>query len=355
MAESEVLLEPASGIPPEDALREWEDRFRQLAENINEVFWIGSPDAAQIFYVSPAYEKIWGRSCQSLYEQPLSFLEAVIPEDQSHLKAALAEETRLRQLEMEFRIIRADGALRWIRFRTFPVRNERGEVSRIVGVAEDITDRKLAEKAILDISARERRRFGQDLHDGLCQHLTGIGFMAKALEERLRELSLPETADTRQIGKLIQEAIAQTRDLAWGLSPVEADANGLMLALQKLAATTEKMFSVSCLFECGSPVLIQDHDVATHLYRICQEAVTNAIKHGKAQQVVITLTQQDHTIHLRVRDNGTGFPEVLENQQGMGLRIMNYRARMIRGSLVIQREGLSGTLVTCSVPAEIHR
>jgi len=220
----------------------------------------------------------------------------------------------------------------------------------IIASGTDITERKALERAILDISGREQRRIGQDLHDGLGQHLTGIAFMSKVQEQRLAERSRPEAADAAKIVRLVNEAIHKTRELARGLLPVQSDAQGLMSALQQFSSEVEDLFQVSCRFECEEPVLVPDEAVANHLYRIVQEAVHNAIKHGKARNIVILLRAATDGGVLAVRDDGTGIADPAGSPNGMGLHIMRYRVSMIGGALEITRCGDYGTLVTCVFP-----
>jgi signal transduction histidine kinase len=150
--------------------------------------------------------------------------------------------------------------------------------------------------------------------------------------------------------KLVNEAIHTTRELARGLLPVFSDSLGLMSALQRWAGEVEDLFQVACRFECDDPVLI-DNDAATnHLYRIAQEAVHNAIKHGGASQITIGLSGGNGRGILSIQDNGSGIPEGAANQKGMGLHIMRYRAGIIGGVLEVVRCGERGTLVTCVFP-----
>jgi PAS domain S-box-containing protein len=226
-----------------------------------------------------------------------------------------------------------------------------GETTRyIIATGIDITERKNLEKAILDISAREQRRIGQDLHDGLGQHLTGIAFMAKVHEAKLAEQKRAETQDAAKIVKLVNEAIHKTRELARGLLPVVSDSQGLMSALQLWAAEVEDLFGVSCRFQCETPVLIHDVAMATHLYHIAQEAVNNAIKHGAPRKVLIQLSAGQGRGTLLIKDDGKGIAENPANSQGMGLHIMNYRAGVIGGTLEARRGTPSGTIVTCTFP-----
>jgi signal transduction histidine kinase len=206
-----------------------------------------------------------------------------------------------------------------------------------------------AQQGLLEISEREQRRIGQDLHDGLGQCLAGIELMSQVLEQNLATKKLKaEATRAGDIAKHVRDAISQARFLARGLSPVVLESEGLMSSLKELSDSTEKIFRVPCEFHCDKPVLIEDNAVATHLYRIAQEAVSNAIKHGRAKRVQIHLKSNNDRLLLLVKDDGVGLPKVLPENRGMGLRIMQYRAGMIGGTLIVQREPSGGTSVTCS-------
>src|SRR5271163_1934830 len=220
----------------------------------------------------------------------------------------------------------------------------------IIATGIDITERKHLEKALLEISAREQRRIGQDLHDGLGQHLTGIAFMAKVHEAKLAEKNNSEAEDAAKIVRLVNEAIHKTRELSRGLLPVVAESQGLMSALQMWAAEVEDIFGVSCRFQCETPVLIHDDTMATHLYHIAQEAVNNAIKHGDPRKVLIQLTAEEGRGKLLIKDDGKGIAENPARTQGMGLHIMNHRAGVIGGVLEARRDTPRGTVVTCTFP-----
>jgi PAS domain S-box-containing protein len=227
-----------------------------------------------------------------------------------------------------------------------------GNSSCMIATGIDVTERKQLERAILDISAREQQRIGQDLHDGLGQHLTGIAFMAKVHEARLAERNSSEAEDAAKIVKLVNEAIHKTRELARGLLPVVSDAQGLMAALQLWADEVEDLFGVSCRFQCDTPVLIDDNNMATHLYHIAQEAVNNSIKHGESHSIKIELTAESGKGKLVIKDDGKGITESITASFGMGLRIMKYRSGMIGGVLQVRRGRAGGTIVSCSFPVE---
>ena len=228
--------------------------------------------------------------------------------------------------------------------RTRELKNTNRQLERV------ISQRKRLEKEILEISEMEQRRIGQDLHDGLSQHLTGIAFMGKVLEQKMAAESLPEVDQVKKIVDLVNQAITETRSLARGLYPVELESTGLMSALQELASNIEKLYSIRCRFNCDNPIFIHDHVMATHLYRIAQEAVNNAVKHAKAGQISIRLTLVKDKILMEVKDDGIGIPKSLSRSKGMGLRIMNYRAELITAALSFVRDGKRGTVVTCVVP-----
>ena len=234
-------------------------------------------------------------------------------------------------------------------------RNLEGQVRQRTGaLTEEIAERERLERELLEISEREQRRIGQDLHDSLCQHLTGATLAGQVLEEKLAALNLPLAADAGNMVELVEQGIDLSRKLAKGLYPVEMAADGLMLALEEYAATASELFKVACRFECDSPVLMHDPATAGHLYRIAQEAVGNAIKHGKARNILIRLEVGEEGTVLSIKDDGVGLPEPLPMKRGIGLRIMAHRSTMIGGKFNVRRDEAGGTLVTCELRIEPH-
>jgi len=207
--------------------------------------------------------------------------------------------------------------------------------------------RRRLEREILEISEREQRRIGQELHDSLGQQLTGIAIMTKALEQKLRRQARIEAADAKEIASLVNQAVEETRQLSRGLHPVALDENGLMSALQSLAATTQNLFRVSCVFQCNRPVLVSDASTAVHLYRIAQEAVTNAVRHGEPRNILIELDGEDRKASLLVTNDGRDFPESPSEHQGMGLHVMRHRAEMIGGVVDVRCGASGGTELRC--------
>jgi signal transduction histidine kinase len=205
------------------------------------------------------------------------------------------------------------------------------------------------EREIIRISEREQQRIGRDLHDGICQYLAAIGFTASMLQQKLEKESNPLAQDSAEIFHLLQDAAVRTRELARGLSPVDRDEGGLESALEELATSTAKIAGISCSFVCLAPVLIRDNRFAVHLFRIAQEALGNALKHGHAKSVVIALEVGDGLCSLRISDDGTGFDPLSIDSKGMGLSIMRYRARSVGGKLEIQPNYPSGMVISCVV------
>jgi PAS domain S-box-containing protein len=224
-----------------------------------------------------------------------------------------------------------------------------------LSIAHDVTERRELERELIEISERERQRIGYDLHDTLGQQLAGIAFLGKVLAQRLAANHAVEAPQAAQIVTFVNQAIEQARTLAGGLAPVTLETYGLVFALQELAASVEALFRCACKVSSHHAIHITDHAVAMHLYRIVQEAVNNAIQHGKARQITITLSvRREGGMILMVRDNGVGLPTDGAKRRGMGLRIMHHRARMIGAMLEVQPGTHGGTCVICTLSNPTH-
>ncbi len=283
--------------------------------------------------------------------------------------------------EAEFRIVLADGSVRWIAARGRVQVNGRGKPIRLLGVSVDITARKQAEtiaqqqrdeleqlrqqrtallekevadrarleREVIDICAREQRRIAYDLHDGVGQQLVGIALCAKLLEEQLRGERPSEANKAGMIVKLVNDAARQARLTARTLEGADG-VGDLKTALQSLAISVSRNCSVKATVTAEGSSLPISPPVAAQLYRIAQEAVHNAVQHGAAREVQINLAFNHEVMVLTIRDNGKGF-DSNANGNGMGLRIMRYRAQCIGGSCDVQSSS-EGTVVRCRVPLE---
>ena len=223
--------------------------------------------------------------------------------------------------------------------------------ARSAQLVAEIEARERLEQELVHISEREQRRVGHDIHDSLCQHLTGTALAGQVLAQNLQAQQHSAASSAARVVELIEDGITLSRHLARGLNSVGRAGDGLMEALEDFAASTTELFKISCSFECPLPVLITDVHTAEHLYRVAQEAVGNAIKHGRAKHIVIRLEASKGGKRLRIIDDGSGRPPFNGDGRGMGLRIMSYRADRIGANFSIRRREPTGVIVSCFLPA----
>lgn len=214
----------------------------------------------------------------------------------------------------------------------------------------DVTEQKRLQRQILDAAERERQRIGQDLHDDLCQQLSGISCLARTLEQQLAEESVQASNAAGEIATMVQHANQRARDLSKGLQPVNLLRQGLAISLQELCGSVQEVFHLSCKFRGSDVIPGLDPDVSIQLYRIAQEAVNNAVRHGHAKNIRVDLLPLGGRILLTIEDDGIGIPIPLP-ETGLGLYTMSYRARLMGGTLSVEPQKPSGTIVTCSIPA----
>jgi len=212
----------------------------------------------------------------------------------------------------------------------------------------EIRRRKGLEGEILEISDREQQRLGQELHDGLCQHLTAVAFMARSVALRLNNHRVIDAADIEKIAHLVNEAASHTRDLSRALHRSDVDAAGLVGALQDLV--DREVWTVPCRLEVKPSFHMEDNTAAAQLYRIAREAVINANKHAQAREIVVRLDRSPRGMVLHITDDGVGFRNDSKLKGGLGIHIMNYRAQLLGGRLEIESPKRGGTCISCYLP-----
>jgi PAS domain S-box-containing protein len=318
------------------ALQKSHDRFRLLFERSMDAILI-SNDQGQFVEVNSAACRLIGLSSEQL-----------LARNWNDVFGHNLHQTTDRRMETlgELSFTKLNGERSFIEFSSTQLAADLN-----LSILRDVTERRNLEREIQEISEREQRRLGQDLHDGLGQSMTGIAFLAKVLQQKLRARGIEEAEAAGNIASLINEALSQTRRLSRGLCPVVLDSNDIEAALEQLAENLRTLFSVSCEMYCDPEIKIADNTVAVHLYRIAQEAATNAIKHGKAKNILLSLAGNTSRVILKIKDDGSGFPPHPKNK-GMGLRVMHHRARMIGATISVRQPKEGGITVTCSIPRD---
>src|SRR5947208_1318580 len=225
---------------------------------------------------------------------------------------------------------------------------------RTAALQREVAERQRLDREIAQVADRERRRLGQDLHDILGQHLTGTALAAQVLKEKLAARSAPEVTEVEKLVHYMEEGIDLARNLARGFFSPELEADGLSVALDGLAENISERFAINCIFHGREPIPVRDSVVATQLYRIAQEAATNAAKHAAAEQIDIRVTMDGSELTLAIEDDGIGFPDELSDSDGLGLRLMRHGAALIGATLSVQRNGRSGTVASCKLRISNH-
>ena len=333
-----------------------EDRLRELTaivENSDDAIISSTLDGIIVSW-NAAAERIYGYSAREAIGYSASML--MPPERENELKEILERIRRgewTKHLETTRR--RKDGTLVNVSLTVSPISHLTDKDTGALVIAQDITLRRRLEEKLLEIGTDERRRLGHDLHDGLGQFLLGISLKAKMLEEALNKGQSAEAWRAKEIVGLMNTAIAQTRNLAHGLDPIHVEANGLVAALRKLTTQTRELFQVECIFACKQDYLNVNTQTGIALYRITQEAIQNAIRHGLARKIDVELCVNQGQLCLKITDNGKGFSPEMQPRSGMGLHIMQFRANSIGGYLNVESLPARriGTQVECAVPVKL--
>src|SRR5438270_3801364 len=240
------------------------------------------------------------------------------------------------------------------KLRTLVKELDRRVQERTAALQREVVERQRLDREIAQVADRERRRLGQDLHDHLGQHLTGTALAAQVLKEKLAAKGAPEVTDAGKLVHYVEEGIDLTRNMARGFFSPELEADGLSVALEVLAENISERFATNCIFHGQESIPVRDSVVATQLYRIAQEAATNAAKHAAAEQIDIRVTMDGSELTLAIEDDGIGFPDELSDSDGLGLRLMRHGSALIGATLSVQRNGRSGTVASCKLRISNH-
>ncbi len=251
----------------------------------------------------------------------------------------------------------SQGEVRWLRMNKVPYHDVDRQVIGTIIFAVDVSAHKRLEKRLMELRAEEQRHLGYNLHDGLGQHLSGILYLGRRLENRLRGKADPEADNAAEVVNLVKESIESVRNLSQGLRPLGDEPNALPQALAELVRKTKETTGIDCVFEESGTVLVFESDVAEHLFRIGQEAINNAVRHSGGTRIAVTLRQGDDETVLEVSDNGQGLDAETwrKGRQrggdagGLGLSIMEHRAELMGGAFNIEALPEGGTRVRCSL------
>ena len=338
-----TIIDIAERQRTSQALRESEERYRELVELSPDGIFIVS-EGAIVFANSAALLLCGVERAEALFGG--EFISWARTSYRPALSAILLGASAAREAPpVEAKFARRDGTVIDVEVVARPFRND-GERAVLV-VARDIRRRKAAERHVLKISERERSSFGRDLHDSLCQGLTGAALLAEGLRKEFSKANPRAAEEAQYLAEVVRNCREEARNLARSLCPVTMEQHGLVAALHELATEIAARMRVDCTLQADDRIAIDDVSRATHLYRIAQEAISNAIQHGGAKSVLIQLGAANGKMTLRVEDNGKGLP-AKPKQTGMGLHIMRYRAGLIGGSLDVRRMRPRGTVVTCT-------
>ncbi|MEP0546692.1 MAG: PAS domain S-box protein [Rhodothermales bacterium] len=326
----------------ERALRESEERFAKAFHAAPVAMTISTFHENRFLDVNGSYCALTGFSRDELLGRTAEEL-GIMPDGTPAIPHAAQLETTGSASAVEFVIHTKDGVLRDVLVSAELI--EISGLTCILGIGFDVTERKRLEREVIEAAELERRRIGQDLHDELGQQLTGAAFLGQVLTQRLTAGDRPEADAASQLTDLINRALAEMRDLSRLLSPVDVQAEGLMDALQQLADQTERVFDVACWLRTDGDVGVADNVAATHLFRIAQEAVNNAVKHAAPSEIEIALARSGEGLRLTITDDGIGIdPAMIQQSSGLGLRTMRYRAALIGARLDIE-PGEHGSVV----------
>jgi PAS domain S-box-containing protein len=343
-----MLLDMTEHDQAARALRLSEDYLRSIVNTATDaIITIDEHGAIDTF--NPAAERMFGYTSAEVAGQNVRLLmpQPYRDEHDGYIARYLKTgEARIIGVGREVVGLRKDGT-------TFPLDLAVSTIDHLrhfTGILRDLSDRRRLEWRLAESQVEERRHMARELHDEIGGHMTGIGLLAQTLQAELVKLKSPLAARTQELVQGISDAHQRLRSVIRGLMPVETMPEGLMAALKNLAAQCETVSRIPCGFQCEPPVHVEDPATALHLFRIVQEAVNNAVRHGQPAQITLSLGQIAQRLEILVADDGRGLGEIPTGHSGIGLASMRQRARLLGGDCSIQSREGGGTVVRCWVP-----
>jgi PAS domain S-box-containing protein len=340
----------------EQLLSEHEERLRLAMQGAGMGTWDLNLRTGKLIWSETQFRMLGYEPMPSGEASQEMWFSRVHPDDRKQIREAQEKARRERSLHCaEYRVrLPTSPNPMWMEVFGRFFYDTQGKAVRFIGVSFDITRRKELEsevlrREVLKTAVREQQHIGQELHDGVGQELTGLGLMAQSLVQHLPEAS-PEKRIALRLGAGLDQVHRNVRELARGLIPVYVETRGLSAALEELAARTTEQFDVGITAECHEWVELPDNQTATEIFRIAQEAVTNALRHGRPRQIHLTLLSESNGLRLSINDDGIGIQGRSRPGDGLGLRIMEYRAGLIGGRLQIGSSEGGGTCVTLTLP-----
>lgn len=334
----------------QEAARVSEERFRVAVDAMSGLIYETDLDTGAMTRW-PGLERLLGFGPGEIPETNAAWQELVHPEDRFTRLAGDADFPVNSDgvIEHEYRIRNSAGSYEHVLDRCVVIRDPEGRPRRFIGCTTNVSERKRLEHALLDISNREQQRIGNDLHDGLGQELTGVALLLRSLAQQLARECPQAVPTAEQAIALVNRAIESARMLARGLSPANLERGGLGFALRELTKQLARASGVSITYSAhGASLLRLDEVASNHLYRIAQEAISNALRHARATSIRVELAVTRRRIDLTVADDGIGMVGLADGDDGLGLKIMQYRARMIGGELSIEQARPNGLIVSCA-------
>ena len=382
-----ILVAALTTIAWVRAQRESEEKFRGFAEAADQVFWILDLSPERIVYVNPAFERLWGYSIADLYGNPGLWKEPIHSEDRPQVAAVFENWVRGApgaRYDAEYRIVRPDGQIRWVADRGFILQRKAGVVSRVAGIAEDITEKKRVDEALRQANAgleervqsrtaelershqllraltavqesiqeEECKRIARELHDELAQKLTVLKLQITSVMSTLSDRESGLTRKMQEMNALLTETMDAVGQIAANLRPVVLDELGLVTALRDLVEQFSERTGIECDFSVHPADLSVDNRLATPLYRMVQESLTNVARHAEATEVIVSLYRDPSgAITLDITDNGKGFPNEDQRTRGsFGLIGMRERTAMLGGEIRVHSQPGVGTTVEIVIP-----